>query len=154
MRWDQGERFQNNESLGCLRGRSKSIAGDSLDRLYELLESISREVEKRIKSELSGFCGTVKESIYNRFVPVVINILTEERCYHMIFLRGGSISLQKGRYEKPDITISALYEELERLLQNREFRSIMALERQGRVKLRAHTPKGERVINGIKQLIS
>jgi len=91
-----------------------------METLQGLLEEIVAEAERKVKKELSGPGGPIKALFYNLLMPMVLNFQTETECYHFLFLRGGSISLQLGLHEYPDVIFRGEHAELLYLLRNRD----------------------------------
>jgi hypothetical protein len=122
-----------------------------MGELYDLLQSIRNQAEDKIRNELSGFAGQLKAVIYNRFMPLVVNIQTEnERCY-FTFQKGGSVLLYQGLHNNPDVTVSGEHAELMYLLQTREKKRFIADEEAGKITITPRTPNGSKAVGYIRE---
>ncbi len=120
--------------------------------LYDILEDIRNEAETRIQKELSGFLGIVRASVYNMFMPLVVNVITEDEAYHLTFQRGGTARLDKGSSATPDVTLRSSYSALRGLFQSRSKDGFEAAVQQGDIVITANTPKGQQALSKIKEM--
>lgn len=125
-----------------------------MGELHDLLQSIRDEAERKIKNELSGLTGLVKAPIYNMFMPLVVNIQTENEECHFIFQKGGSVFLYQESHHNPDITVSGEHAGLMYILRTREKNRFIADEKAGKIKIIPHTPKGSQAVTKIREILS
>lgn len=101
--------------------------------LVALLESVARELQPQVTSQLGGFFG----GMVRAYLPQTWEFRTEKEAASLRVDRSGAISVAKGAATNPDVTIET---PLERLATALRTRTKVPPES---VKVTAHTPKGK-----------
>jgi hypothetical protein len=120
--------------------------------LYALLREIGTEAENNARRELSGSQRSMKALLYNMLMPMVLNFQTEDESYHFIFQKGGSVALQRGLHDRPDVKVTGEHAELIRLLQNKDKTGFEVAERTRKIKIFAPTYKGRLAVMKLREL--
>ena len=120
--------------------------------LYTLLREIGTEAENKTKRELSGSQRSVKTLLYNMLMPLVLNFQTEEESYHFIFQKGGSVALQRGLHDCPDIKVTGEHAALIQLLQNKDKEGFLVAEQTRKIKIVTPTYKGRLAVIKLREL--
>ncbi|HDS45542.1 MAG TPA: hypothetical protein ENN68_05550 [Methanomicrobia archaeon] len=123
-----------------------------METLRGLLDEIVVEAERKVEQELSGPAGAIKALFYNLLMPLVLNFQTETECYHFHFLRGGSISLQPGLHEDPDVIVRGEHAEILYLLRNRDAARFKHDEQTGKIRIIPRSFRGSQAVMKLRDL--
>lgn len=110
--------------------------------IEEVLSQVRTQLEEKIKRELSGMKGIVAKPIYNSFMPLHLEMLTEPEAFELVFLQDGNVELQHGRSSNPDLRIESDVQTLRNLFQSPDPELFKNLEEKKRITITALTKKG------------
>ena len=118
----------------------------------EFAEKISVEIEKAIKSELSK--RSIIERIgYAMFMPLTINIITEEGSASLVVLKDGIVRLRNQCSSAPDITLQSNFRTLTSLYNTRSPNRFVQAEEQGKIKIISNSWKGRQAERKLRELL-
>jgi len=119
---------------------------------YEFVERFRAEAEKAIKAELS------RRSFFERaiiwvFMPLTVNVVTNDGKVSLSFLKDGSVQLRKRLYSNPNIVIQADFEMLKELYSSRNRGQFVQAEREGKIGITSKDLKGQQAEKKIRELL-
>jgi len=125
-----------------------------VSELVSLLEPICAQLEDKIKKEISGPFNLPKKLIYDRIMPLRVNVTTPSESSYFELLSGGRVQLNPGSAAESDVTITADLTVLKELIvrQNKSF--FEDAEKNGKIIVKSQTWKGEQAVNQVRQLFS
>jgi len=119
---------------------------------HKFAQEIRAEAEKAIKTELSKM--PFLELGLRIFMPLIINIVTDQQAVSLTFLKDGNVQLDDSVSANPDIVIQADFEMLKSLYQARDRYQFAQAERDGKIKITSHSWKGQQGETKIRELFS
>lgn len=122
--------------------------------LASLLNPLCIQLEQKIKKEISGTFNLPKKMVYDRVMPLRVNVTAAaETCYFEL-LPGGSVQLHQGSTLEPDVTIRADPAVLKELILRQSKTFFENAEKQGAISVTANSWKGEQAVNQVRQAFS
>jgi len=125
-----------------------------LSELVSLLEPICAQLEDKIRKEISGPFNLPKKLIYDRIMPLRVNVSTPSESSYFELLSGGSVQLHNGSATESDVTISADLAVLKELIVKQSKSFFEDAEKNGKIIVKSQTWKGEQAVNQVRQLFS
>ncbi len=125
-----------------------------MSELVSLLEPICAQLEDKIKKEISGPFNLPKKLIYDRIMPLRVNVSTPSQNSYFELLPGGRVQLQNGSAAESDVTISAELAVLKELIVKQSKSFFENAEKNGQIIVKSQTWKGEQAVNQVRQLFS
>lgn len=110
--------------------------------IEEVLSQVRTQLEEKIKRELSGMKGFVAKPIYNSFMPLHLEMLTDPEAFELLFLKDGNVQLTHGQGSNPDVRIESDAQTLRKLFQSPDAELFKNLEEKKRITITALTKKG------------
>ena len=106
---------------------------------YSLIERIKSDLEL----ELSRI-PLIQWMIIRRYMPLIVNFNTEHGSASFIIRENRSIIFNKWFSKDPDNTINTTFEILRNLYYSRDKEKFLRAEREGKIRIISHTPKGKK----------
>jgi len=125
-----------------------------VSELVSLLEPICAQLEDKIKKDISGPCNLPKKLIYDRIMPLRVNVTTPSESSYFELLSGGRVQLNPGSAAQSDVTISADLAVLKELIVRQSKSFFEDAEKNGKITVKSQTWKGEQAVNQVRQLFS
>ena len=125
-----------------------------MSELISLLEPICAQLEDKIKKEISGPFNLPKKLIYDRIMPLRVNVSTASESSHFELLSGGRVQLHNGSAAESDVTISTDLAILKELIVRQSKSFFEEAEKTGKILVKSQTWKGEQAVNQVRQLFS
>lgn len=116
--------------------------------LFEILKPILTDIESLIKNYLSS-----NLTYYNTYMPLKINLITQNDQCSITFLPDGKITIDHEIDVLPDIIINGDDAMLKFILQNRDNTLFKKVEEKGLINLISKTPKGEKFISLVRVML-
>lgn len=86
--------------------------------------------------------GFVAKPIYNSFMPLHLEMLTDPEAFELLFLKDGNVQLTHGQGSNPDVRIESDAQTLRKLFQSPDAELFKNLEEKKRITITALTKKG------------
>ena len=125
-----------------------------MSELNSLLQPICAQLEDKLRKELSGPFSMGKKLIFDRMMPMRVNVATPSETSHLEILQGGRVQLNPGPSTSPDVTISSDLAVLKELIVRQSKSFFEDAERNGKILVKSHNWKGEQAVNQVRQLLS
>ena len=125
-----------------------------MSELVSLLEPICAQLEDKIRKEISGPFNLPKKLIYDRIMPLRVNVTTPSESSYFELLPGGHVQLNPGSAAASDVTISADLAVLKELIVRQSKSFFEDAEKNGKITVKSQTWKGEQAVNQVRQLFS
>ena len=112
---------------------------------YSFAQILKTEFESKIKAELS------RSLVLLAFLPLTINITTNQGNGCLTILKNGSVQLSQSLSSNPDNALNANFETLKELYRSRDRNQFKRAENEGKIGISSYTMKGrmaERKIRG------
>jgi hypothetical protein len=109
-----------------------------IDTLFRIEERIGLVLHRRVTDEMMPS--------YNASMPMRLNLVTEKKGYHIEFSRNLGMSLDGGAHSSPDATVEGPHSLMEKTLRMGSRSMLENAVRTRKIKLSAHTLKGELAI--------
>ena len=124
-----------------------------MSKVYELLEESVEKAQRDIRKKLSGLLGFAKRTVYNSYMPLSINLISEEDGYVITFENDGYISLNKGLYAEVDIEIKAASKVIVELLETKDKSLFQKYQAGGKLQITTYTSSGKNFLNRVKGML-
>jgi len=125
-----------------------------VSELVSLLEPICAQLEDKIRKEISGPFNLPKKLVYDRIMPLRVNVSTPSESSYFELLSGGRVQLHQGSAAESDATISADLAVLKELIVRQSKSFFEDAEKSGKILVKAQTWKGEQAVTQVRQLFS
>jgi len=125
-----------------------------LSELVSLLEPICAQLEDKIRKEISGPFNLPKKLVYDRIMPLRVNVSTPHESSYFELLSGGRVHLHQGSAAESDVTISAELAVLKELIVRQSKSFFEDAEKNGKILVKSQTWKGEQAVSQVRQLFS
>jgi hypothetical protein len=114
--------------------------------LYALLEQVIRSVESEIRKR-----PFYERAVFWIFMPLKINFVTQLERASITVMRDASLRLSRA-VSAPDIILTSDYETLKDLVFSPSKEKFLRAERDGQIRIDAHTPKGQQAISYVRKM--
>lgn len=119
---------------------------------YEFAERVCVDIGKTIQSELSRRFF-IERLGFAMFMPLTINIKTEEGSGSLLILNDGTVKFEKRCSSVPDITLQSSLQTLASLYDTRSPAEFFQAEKQGKIKMVNHNFKGQQAERKVRELL-
>lgn len=107
-------------------------------------EGFRAELQNVVDTELSRM-PLLKRLGFGRFMPIVIEVVSNQGSVFLAILGDGNVQLRTNVSARIDITIYASFETLIDLIRSRAEVKFIQAEKEGRIRIIVHTPKGQKL---------
>ncbi|MGO9646228.1 MAG: hypothetical protein ACLPY5_15960 [Candidatus Bathyarchaeia archaeon] len=125
-----------------------------MSELVPLLEPICAQLEDKIRKEISGPFNLPKKLIYDRIMPLRVNVTTPSERSYFELLPGGRVQLHQGSAAESDVTISSELAVLKELIVRQSKSFFEDAEKNRKILVKSQTWKGEQAVTQVRQLFS
>jgi hypothetical protein len=114
---------------------------------YSFAQTLRAEFEGKIKAELS------RSLLLLAFLPLTINITTNQGNGRLTILKNGSIQLNQNLSSNPDNAVNADFETLKELYRSRDRNQFKKAENEGKIGISSYTMKGKMAETKIREFL-